>query len=61
MHCVQVIVDGLRVKWEQLVNINIDILNITQDTIFVAHNVNFDYNVIRNEFKAIHIDFNRKK
>ncbi len=38
-----------------------DILNITKDTIFVAHNVNFDYNVIRNEFKAIHVDFNRKK
>lgn len=38
-----------------------DILNITQDTIFVAHNVNFDYNVIRNEFKNMHIDFNRKK
>ena len=37
------------------------ILDITQDTIFVAHNVNFDYNVIRNEFKAINIEFNRKK
>jgi len=38
-----------------------DILNITQDTIFVAHNVNFDYNVIRNEFKLLDLDFNRKK
>ncbi|TYB76586.1 DNA polymerase III subunit epsilon [Bizionia saleffrena] len=37
------------------------ILDITQDTIFVAHNVNFDYNVIRNEFKAIDTDFRRKK
>src|SRR5690606_35424458 len=37
------------------------VLNITKDTIFVAHNVNFDYNVIRNEFKNIGIDFNRKK
>ncbi|WP_417197297.1 PolC-type DNA polymerase III, partial [Bizionia sp.] len=38
-----------------------DILNITQNTIFVAHNVNFDYNVIRNEFKLLDLDFNRKK
>lgn len=37
------------------------ILAITKDSIFVAHNVNFDYNVIRNEFKAIDIDFRRKK
>ncbi|MFD2552418.1 exonuclease domain-containing protein [Bizionia sediminis] len=38
-----------------------DILDITKDSIFVAHNVNFDYNVIRNEFKLLAIDFNRKK
>ena len=38
-----------------------DILEITANTIFVAHNVNFDYNAIRNEFKDIGIDFNRKK
>ncbi len=37
------------------------ILEITENTIFVAHSVNFDYNVIRNEFKAIGIDFRRKK
>lgn len=38
-----------------------NVLAITEDSIFVAHNVNFDYNVIRNEFKALDIDFNRKK
>ena len=38
-----------------------DILAITEETIFVAHSVNFDYNVIRNEFKDIGIDFRRKK
>ena len=38
-----------------------DVLAITKDTIFVAHSVNFDYNVIRNEFKAIGIDFRRPK
>lgn len=37
------------------------VLAITQDAIFIAHNVNFDYNIIRNEFKAIGINFNRKK
>lgn len=38
-----------------------DILAITEGTIFVAHSVNFDYNVIRNEFKNLGIDFRRKK
>ena len=38
-----------------------NILNITQNTTFVAHNVNFDYNVIRNEFKLLNLDFTRKK
>ncbi|MBP0904893.1 exonuclease domain-containing protein [Mariniflexile gromovii] len=37
------------------------ILAITQGAVFIAHSVNFDYNVIRNEFKAIGINFNRKK
>ncbi|MEL6918707.1 MAG: exonuclease domain-containing protein, partial [Bacteroidota bacterium] len=34
---------------------------ITQNTIFVAHAVNFDYNVIKNEFKNLGLDFTRKK
>ena len=38
-----------------------DIIGITKDSTFVAHNVNFDYNVIRNEFRSIGIDFNRRK
>ncbi|MCR8668247.1 exonuclease domain-containing protein [Aestuariibaculum sp. M13] len=38
-----------------------NILSITEDCIFVAHNVNFDYNIIRSEFKAIGVDFNRRK
>ncbi|MDX1470061.1 MAG: exonuclease domain-containing protein [Flavobacteriaceae bacterium] len=37
------------------------IKQITQDTIFVAHNVNFDYNVIRKEYLEIDQDFRRKK
>ena len=37
------------------------ILEITKDAIFVAHSVNFDYNIIRNELKHIGLDFMRKK
>ncbi len=37
------------------------ILEITKDTIFVAHAVNFDYGVIKEEFRQIGIDFTRKK
>ncbi|WP_411031205.1 exonuclease domain-containing protein [Spongiimicrobium sp. 3-5] len=37
------------------------ILEFTQDTIFVAHSVNFDYNVIKNELKLLGLDFIRKK
>ena len=33
----------------------------TKDTIFVAHNVNFDYNIIRDEFKSLGFEFKRKK
>ncbi len=34
---------------------------ITKDCIFVAHNVNFDYNIINKEFKDLGFDFKRKK
>lgn len=34
---------------------------ITTDCIFVAHNVNFDYSFLRQEFKQVGIDFKRKK
>lgn len=36
------------------------IVSITEDCVFVAHNVNFDYNFIRNEFKQLGYDYNRK-
>ncbi|WP_455168708.1 exonuclease domain-containing protein [Aegicerativicinus sediminis] len=41
--------------------ISTNIIEITEGAIFVAHNVNFDYNAIRNEFKEIGVDFRRKK
>lgn len=34
---------------------------ITRDAIFVAHNVNFDYNVLRNEFQDLGFDYTRRK
>ncbi|TDQ29066.1 exonuclease domain-containing protein [Zeaxanthinibacter enoshimensis] len=37
------------------------IQEITKDSIFVAHSVNFDYYVIKNEFKDLGIDFSRKR
>ncbi len=37
------------------------VAEITKDTIFVAHNVNFDYNIIQKEFKDLGFDFKRKK
>jgi DNA polymerase-3 subunit epsilon len=33
----------------------------TRGAIFVAHNVNFDYNVLHNEFKELGFEFTRKK
>ncbi len=37
------------------------IVEITQGNIFVAHNVDFDYKFIREEFKRLGYDFRRKK
>jgi DNA polymerase-3 subunit epsilon len=37
------------------------IVELTEDRVFVAHNVNFDYNFIRNEFRSLGYDFKRKK
>ncbi|MEM8509309.1 MAG: exonuclease domain-containing protein [Bacteroidota bacterium] len=38
-----------------------NILEITKDTIFVAHSVNFDYGVIKEEFRRLGKHFVRKK
>lgn len=38
-----------------------NIYEITEDCVFVAHNVNFDYNIIAKEFKELGLDFKRKK
>jgi len=38
-----------------------EIEGLTRGAIFVAHNVNFDYNVLHNEFKELGYEFTRKK
>src|SRR5690554_15454 len=35
--------------------------HFTKDAIFVAHNVSFDYNVLRHEFRNLGMDFTRRK
>jgi len=37
------------------------VVEMTEDCIFVAHNVNFDFNFIRQEFKYLGYEFNREK
>lgn len=38
-----------------------EVLEITKDCVFVAHAVNFDYGVIKEEFRQLGMDFIRKK
>ena len=37
------------------------VVEMTEDCVFVAHNVNFDYNVIRKEFQDLGFSYTRKK
>lgn len=37
------------------------VVEITEDAIFVAHSVNFDYSIIRSEFRKLGYDFKREK
>ena len=38
-----------------------EIIEITENTIFVAHNVNFDYSFIKQEFKHLGYEYSREK
>lgn len=38
-----------------------EIVNFTQDCIFVAHNVNFDFSFVKKELQTLNIPFNRQK
>jgi DNA polymerase III subunit epsilon len=44
--------------WE---DIAAQIVAFTQDTIFVAHSVNFDYPIIKHQLKRVGLEFSRKK
>jgi DNA polymerase III subunit epsilon len=37
------------------------IIELTEDAIFVAHSVSFDYNIIRSEFRRLGYDYSREK
>ena len=37
------------------------LLELTHENIFVAHNVKFDFGMLRQEFKRLGIDFNRRQ
>jgi len=37
------------------------VVEMTENTIFVAHSVSFDYNVIRSEFRKLGYEFKREK
>ena len=41
-------------------DVAVEIQDFTKNSIFVAHNVNFDYRVLRKEFKSVGIEFLRK-
>lgn len=36
-----------------------DLVELTREAVFVAHNVSFDYNFVRNEFKSLGYEFTR--
>ncbi len=38
-----------------------EVLEITANSVFIAHSVNFDYGVIKEEFRQLGVDFARKK
>jgi len=38
-----------------------DVIEHLEGCVFVAHNVNFDYNFIKEEFKSLGFAFNKKK
>tara|TARA_B100001964_G_C14180820_1_gene576145 strand:+ start:682 stop:1029 length:348 start_codon:yes stop_codon:yes gene_type:complete len=44
----------------KFIDISEEIIDITSNCILVAHNANFDYRVLRNEFTNIGVSFNRK-
>lgn len=55
------ITDEMVKKSPTFQDIHQKILELTHENIFVAHNVKFDFGMLRQEFKRLGIDFNRKQ
>ena len=53
--------DEMLIGAPQFAEIADEVDRITKDCVFVAHNVNFDYNIIRAEFSSLERDFKRKR
>ncbi len=53
--------DEMLINAPQFSEIADEVEKITKDCIFVAHNVNFDYNIVRAEFASLDRDFKRKR
>lgn len=55
------ITDSMVARAPRFYEIAKKIVELTEGKIFIAHNVNFDYNFIRQEFKNLGYDYTRKK
>lgn len=55
------ITDSMVARAPRFYEIAKKIVELTEGKIFIAHNVNFDYNFIREEFKSLGYDYSRKK
>jgi len=53
--------DKMLINAPQFSEIADEVEKITQDCVFVAHNVNFDYNIIKAEFANLDREFKRKR
>lgn len=53
--------DEMLIGAPQFAEIADEVDQITKDCVFVAHNVNFDYNIIKAEFSSLEKDFKRKR
>lgn len=52
--------DEMVAKAPKFYEIAKEIVEFTEDCVFVAHNVSFDYTIVRNEFKALGYDYRRE-
>jgi DNA polymerase-3 subunit epsilon len=55
------ITDNMVLSAPTFEDIHQKILELTHEAIFVAHNVKFDFGIIRQEYKRLGIDFNRRQ